>query len=62
MDNVQYVSRSGRKTKGDYISIIDINSQDRNFRRIRSGSTNSKGKRYIALIYEIEGEDYSNER
>ena len=62
MNNVQYVSRSGNKTKGDYIAIIDIKSQDKNFRRIRAGGANSKGKKYIALIYEIEGEDYLNER
>lgn len=46
------------RTKGDPIRVIDIKTTDSTtFNKIRRGG-NSKGKKYLAVIYEIEGEQY----
>ena len=52
-----FITKKGSKTKGDPIDVIEIASEENNFRRIRRYG-NSKGKKYIAVIYEVEGEKY----
>ena len=47
------------RTKGDPIRVIDIKTTDpTTFNKIRRGGRNSRGKKYLAVIYEIEGEQY----
>lgn len=55
-----FVTKKGSITKGDPKAIIEIASESDDFKRIRRWG-NSKGKKYIAVIYEIEG-DNKNER
>lgn len=61
-NNTVHISRSGSISKGKPIAIIDISAENRTFKRIRAGSTNAKGQKYLAVIYEIEGVDYLDEK
>ena len=47
------------RTKGNPIRVIDIKTTDpTTFNKIRRGGNTSRGKKYLAVIYEIEGEQY----
>ena len=47
------------RTKGYPKRIINIKTTDHTtFNKIRRGGRNSRGKKYLAVIYEIEGEQY----
>jgi hypothetical protein len=53
-----FISKSGSRSKGDPKAIVDIAVENETFKRIRRWGSNNKGKKYIAVIFEIEGEDY----
>ena len=60
---MSYVSNKGEKTIGEPVKIIDIIA-NKPFSKIRKRTVvNEKDtslKKYIAVIYEIEGEEYAN--
>ena len=55
-----YALKNGEKTKGKPIDVIAISASS-NLRRIRRYRPDISGKKYIAVIYEVEGENYDKE-
>lgn len=58
-----YLSKKGERTIGEPVKVLDISANEY-FTKIRKRSVitdnNESLKKYVAVIYEIEGEDYVN--